>query len=54
MHKQYQLMFVKLTKPLARLFARLPGLCPDLDRTRDPEGYEFRQPPAAVAVWGQA
>ena len=54
MHKQCQLMFVKLTKPLQRLFARLPGLCLDLERTRDTECYEFRQPPDAVAIWGQA
>ena len=36
---------------LENLFTRLPGLSLDLARTTPPEGYEFRQPHTAVAVW---
>jgi cytochrome P450 len=36
---------------LQQLFARLPGFRLDLDRVAGPQGYEFRQPTAAVAVW---
>ena len=36
---------------LERLFARLPGLRLDLGRVEGPQGYEFRQPLSAMAVW---
>jgi len=36
---------------LQQLFARLPGFRLDLSRVAGPQGYEFRQPTAAVAVW---
>lgn len=36
---------------LQQLFARLPGLRLDLNRVAGPQGYEFRKPTAAVAVW---
>jgi len=36
---------------LQQLFARLPGLQLDLNRVAGPQGYEFRKPTAAVAVW---
>ncbi len=37
---------------LEQLFTRLPGLRLDISRVEGPQGYEFRQPISAVAVWG--
>ena len=34
------------------LFDRLPGLRLDIDRVEGPQGYEFRQPMSAIAIWG--
>lgn len=36
---------------LEQLFSRLPGLRLDLSRVDGPQGYEFRQPLSAIAVW---
>ena len=39
---------------IAELLQRLPGFCLDLSRTTAPEGYEFRQPSAAMGTWPNA
>ena len=36
---------------LEQVFARLPGFRLDLRRVDGPQGYEFRQPLSAMAVW---
>ncbi len=38
---------------LRRLFERLPGFRFDLSRVAGPQGYEFRQPTSAVAIWNR-